>query len=60
MILFGTNAASKAISNYFSTERPARCAKCVEQRDPVLPTLLPFFRSSSRWPMLAKIMNLPE
>jgi TolB-like protein len=34
--------------------------KCVEQRDPVLPTLLPFFRSSSRWPMLAKIMNLPE
>jgi len=34
--------------------------KSVEQRDPLLPTLLSFFRSSPRWPMLAKMMNLPE
>jgi len=35
-------------------------AKAIEQRDSGVPALLPFMRTSSRWPALAKMLNLPE
>ena len=35
-------------------------AKAIEQRDSAVPVLLPYVRTSSRWPALAKMMNLPE
>ena len=34
--------------------------KAIEQRDPAMPTLGYRFRSSPRWPALAKMMNLPQ
>lgn len=34
--------------------------KAIEQRDSGVPVLLPFMRTSSRWPALAKMLNLPE
>jgi serine/threonine-protein kinase len=34
--------------------------KAIEQRDSAVPVLLPYVRTSSRWPALAKMMNLPE
>ena len=34
--------------------------KAIEQRDYRVPVLLPYMRTSSRWPALAKMMNLPE
>ena len=35
-------------------------AKAIEQRDPRVATLLPYMRTSSRWPDLARMMHLPE
>ena len=35
-------------------------AKAIEQRDPRVMILLPYMRTSSRWPALAKMLNLPE
>ena len=34
--------------------------KAIEQRHSLVPVLLPYVRTSSRWPALAKMMNLPE
>jgi hypothetical protein len=34
--------------------------KAIAQRDSAVPVLLPYVRTSSRWPALAKTMNLPE
>ena len=35
-------------------------AKAIEERDPGVLMLLPYMRTSSRWPALAKMLNLPE
>ena len=35
-------------------------AKAIDQRDPRVMILLPYMRTSSRWPALAKMLNLPE
>jgi serine/threonine-protein kinase len=35
-------------------------AKTIEQRDPRVTYMLPYLRSSSRWPALARLMNLPD
>ncbi len=35
-------------------------AKAIEQRDPRVAHFLPYMRTSSRWPALARMMNLPE
>ncbi len=34
--------------------------KAIGQRHPAIPALASWFRSSSRWPALAKMMNLPQ
>ena len=34
--------------------------KAIEERDSGVPVLLPYMRTSSRWPALAKMLNLPE
>jgi hypothetical protein len=34
--------------------------KAIEERDSAVPVLLPYVRTSSRWPALAKMMNLPD